>query len=184
LSVAVVVAAAFVTAMIITPDWALRFSRVLAWPLVALVALLLFRLPLAQLFQGQVLRRLSGAGITAELAPREEAQFEAPDPDEFLAERAIFTLGALAQMYQFQLDFLKHLRQAENGLTSAATTGWLRTRLDQNPLTTGWLPDLTLPWLVDRGLVELRADDRYAVTALGAQFLDDIEGLWYAPKLI
>ena len=188
LAVTLIAIAAFVAAMIAAPEWTLRFTRVLAWPIVALIAIVLFRLPLGALFEGIVLKRVSGAGVAAEFAPRAEAQIEAsPAPHEFPEDlpddRIVIALGSLVQIFQFQLDFLRHLQQAHDGLTSAAAHAWLRARLDENWITRGWAVEPSLPWLLRQGLLVLREDDRYVLGPLAPQFLEDIEGFWYAPKL-
>src|SRR4051812_33980001 len=59
--------AAVAVATVLEPSWTLRFERVLAWPVIALVAILAFRLPLTGLFSGRALRSLNvgPSGISA-----------------------------------------------------------------------------------------------------------------------
>jgi hypothetical protein len=185
---ALIAVAAFIAAILVSPDWALRFSRVLAWPVIALLAIVAFRQPLSQLIHGQALSRVAAGPLSLELQQREE-EFDpalvTPPADESLtSEYVLHFLGTLAQVYQVQIDFLKHLHQAENGLTTEATHTWFRAALDRNPVTIGWDADPLLQWLIDRALLTLREDGRYVFGALGSGFLGALEGFWYAPKLI
>jgi hypothetical protein len=182
---ATVLAVAYLAAVLLEASWTLRFSHVLAWPVVALVALIAFRLPLSRMFQGQTVKRLSIGPATLEL------QQDATNPSEGLAahepeeatQRVIFVLGTLTQIYQMQINFLRQLRQAADGLSGEAALDWMRAAT-QNPDAPTQIIEPLLRWLVDRGLVSLRADGHYLLEELGRVFLDDIEGFWYAPKAV
>jgi hypothetical protein len=177
---------AIIAAMIVAADWTLRFSRVLAWPAVALIALVVFRLPFAGLLQGQALRRVAIGPASAELQQREEPftpEAIIPGEEQAQHERVVYILGTLAQIYQVQIDFLRHLRQAENGLMSEAARGWFRA-IAKAPDADAASIDPLMAWLIERGLIVLREDDHYVLTELGQVFLNGIDGFWYAPKAI
>jgi hypothetical protein len=178
--------AALLVAMIVQPVWTLRYERAIAWQVVALSAILLFRRQLAALVQGRRFRRfnLGPGGFSGELEAEDQAEHAAIVPPEDLVEHemVIVTLGTLAQLYQFQIDYLKHVAQSENmRLSNAATREWFRTKLAQ-----GGAPDPDIDpliqFLVDRDLIVLTDDDYYALTMNGQQFLDRISGFWYSPK--
>ena len=175
--------ASYLALVFIEPTWTLRFSRVLAWPVVALIALFVFRVPLVALFQGQTLKSLSLGPATLELQQGAEdiGATASPTTPELAPDHVIFLLGTLAQIYQVQINFLRHLRQAEDGLTSEAARDWLRNAIAVPDAPIQVIEPL-LKWLVDRELTTLRADDRYIVTELGVTFLTGIDGFWYAPK--
>lgn len=182
---ATALAAAVAVAMLLEPSWSLRFERVLAWPVIALIGMFLFRAPLAGLIQGRGLRRfaLGPGGISGELEAAQERAEEAQEViDVDAAAAAVVVLGNLAQLYQFQIDFLRHLRIAANHtLTVEAAHEWFAAALMQRGVDDGEVEPL-LNFLVQRELVALLDDGRYALTELGRQFVGRLDGFWYAPK--
>src|SRR4051812_10536996 len=60
-------------AMIIEPAWSLRFERALAWPVIALVGILLFRKPFAALLRSRGTRAFNGSGrVSGDLEVEEQ----------------------------------------------------------------------------------------------------------------
>jgi hypothetical protein len=178
---AIIGVAAFILAMLIWPDWTLRFTRVLAWPVVVLIAFVTFRRPVADLVRGRGLKGAKAGPFEVELEQRQE-EADAELPDAGLDEhRVIALLGVLNQIYQSQIDFLQHLFQAKDGLTSSAARAWFAGAFERLGLPQED-PDPLLTWLADKGLVELREDDRYVLGPLGPELLGVIDGFWYAPK--
>ena len=93
----------------------------------------------------------------------------------------VVVLALLSQLYQFQIEFLRHVRQAADlRLTRAATEEWFAERVGGDPGGPA-IPPL-ISFLVTRELLTLEPDDHYALTNLAETFLDRIEGYWYAPK--
>ena len=170
----------FIVAMLLWPDWTLRFTRVLAWPVVVLIAFVLFRQPVSALVRGRGLKGAKVGPLELELEQTEEAADEL-QTDHLDDARAIALLGILNQIYQVQIDFLKHLSQAADGLTSAAARAWFENAFERMELPKED-PEPLLTWLTMKLLAELRDDDRYVPGLFAADFLEMIGGFWYAPK--
>lgn len=131
-----------------------------------------------------MLRRFALGPLSGEFEQVEEA-FEAPAEGGLDQNTLIVLLGNLAQTYQFQIDFLRHLQQAgANGLTSESVHAWFRNTLATNPLTSAFEVEPLIGWLVDRTLLALREDDRYVLGPVGPQFIEAIQTFWYAPKVV
>jgi hypothetical protein len=171
-------------AMIIEPAWSLRFERALAWPVIALVGILLFRQPFAALLRSRGPRPFNGPGrVSGELEVEEQIGSTEPTiadtRDEI--EAGFIALAQLVQLYEFQIDFLKQVGQTTDGLTIDATHGWFRTALSARGLG-NWDSEQLIFFLLERQLVALSADGNYSLTATGHDFLNRISGFWYAPK--
>jgi hypothetical protein len=168
--------------MLVAPDWTLRFSRVLAWPVVVLIAIVLFRRPVTQLVSGRALSRLKAGPFAAELEQRVEVDLDFAD-EGFDQQQAIALLGALNELFQVQIDFLKHLQQAADGLTSGAARDWFDAAGERMGIEE-YDPEPGMKFLVERGLVILREDDRYVLAQFGQDLIELVEVFYYAPKLI
>jgi hypothetical protein len=183
----VVVAAGLLVAMTVEPAWSLRFERALAWPVVALVGIFLFRRPFAGLLQSRGLRGFSSAPgrISGELEAEDQVGSTGPPQADTREElqAGFIALGQLVQLYQFQIDFLKQLGQTAYGLTIDATHEWFRTALMARGLER-WDVEQLIFFLLDRGLVALNEGGNYSLTPMGYDFLNRINGFWHAPKAI
>jgi hypothetical protein len=178
---------ALLVAMITEPVWTLRYERVLAWPVIVLIGIVVFRRNVGQLLQGRGLRNINvgPGGISAELEPDEQVESAAlpATSDQVDTELVIVILGLVAQLYQFQIDFLKHVRQSESfRMTRVASEQWFRERLGSEDVVPDAEIERLLTFLVGRNLLTLQEDDHYAITDLAVTFIDRITGFWYAPK--
>lgn len=183
------------------PRTVLDYARVLAWPLVALLALALFRNPIFRLFRGIYLKE---ANVPFGLLRFGERQ-EASDSDALSAlaagETSVLPMdeaaeldmlrygtritGALLQAFQMQIDFLKILERAPEGLTRSAGEEWFRDELrkKQADLEQWDVPPL-VAWMEDNELVTLDPDGRLIASEHGKDLLKFTDAYWYAPKLI
>lgn len=185
---AAVAAAALLVAMVIEPAWTLQYERVLAWPVIALIGIVLFRHHVGGLLEGRGLRNINvgPGGISAELEPDDQVESAAPlsaANDQVDTELVVLILGLLAQLYQLQINFLKHVRQTENlRMTRIASEQWFREHLGPEDVVPDVEIERLLTFLVGRDLLALQEDDHYAMTELGVTFIDRITAFWYAPK--
>jgi len=188
---AVIAVLALAAATLWAPAWTLEFEKVLAWPVAALIALIVLRRPLSGLVEGQALRKIGvgPGGVTGEFEQREEAfdptQLASEEaPAELDSDVAILLLANLAQAYQMQIDFLRYVQHAADGLTHEATHDWFRPVLERHPVTAEWDVEPLLMWLIDRSLLTLREDGRYILGPLGSDFIAAAQSVWYAPKAV
>lgn len=197
------------------PDWTLRYIHALAWPAVALIAVatlgpaLARRVPalsalhlpggvVARFEQQQEAFELEGDYATELTSPeawgppydKDEAGLEAVDPEHDpleLANEAVRILGTIVGAFQMQLDFLRALAAAENGLTHAAAREWFIDAISSKGLDpTQWDPDGLITWLVNQGAITLGQDGVYRATRLGERVIEalSLPALYVAPKVV
>lgn len=189
---------ALIASAIVEPHWTLSYSRVLAWPAVALVALIAFRSPLSGLFQGLRLGRVAAGSFAAEFQSRDEefdpSSLPGPAPDTAVpvgreaeleqgarvSDYAIALLVLLAQTYEFQVEFLRHMKQAPDGLVANAAEASLAALVGR-PTPPHELT-MFFGWLVRNGLLMLRSDGHYVLTQKGADLLTTADSFWSVPK--
>jgi hypothetical protein len=191
-------AVAYVVAARHAPGDVLSFTRALAWPAVVALAVALFRGPVIELLRDSTLEEFAAGPARARFGRRQ------PQPDEAAAlDPAIFgaidnlevervqqayvieVVYALAQAYQIQLDFLRHLNLAPNGWTPEAAVRWFDERLRELHIENDdYSADTLIPWLLNAALIEYNADGAYVLSQRGRDLLSVVENGWYAPKLL
>jgi len=178
----------------------LSYLRVLAWPAVAVLGIFLLRRPIIALLRGLYLKEIGLPG-----GPKlrfDTRQQEASDPEQLLEVapgeagavadrgqelRVAHTVGRhlalLTQSFQIQLDFLRALGAAPQGLTRDAAHAWFADELERRHFVANqWDIPTLLSWLENNGLVELNQDGALVRSSLGNGFAGFIERFWYAPK--
>jgi hypothetical protein len=193
------------------PDWTLRYIDALAWPIVALVAIISFGPALARRVPALSSLHLPGGVVaTFEQDQQEEASYAelaeawgpAIDDDAFgeadalaMIERersaqlqeGVMVLAAVIGAFQLQLDFLQTLTKAERGLTHGAARQWFSDELTAKGADpTTWNLDNLLSWLLGRDAISLQPDGTYRITQFGERVIGALhfDGLFIAPKLI
>jgi hypothetical protein len=194
-----VLVAALIALTATWPDWTLRYIHALAWPVVALIAVAVFGPALARRVPALSALHLP-LGVIATF--QEQANFDAeaigaeaiealpaaagPDPLE-TANVALRILGVVAGAFQFQLDFLRALTTAPDGLTPHAAGEWFDRAIEAHPIaeSNDWASEQLLAWLVGNHTIELAPDGSYRLSRLGRQVLDALElpSLFVAPKV-
>lgn len=183
------------------PQTFLDYARVLAWPLVALVLAALFYKPIFRLFRGVYLKELDLSSGRFRFGERQEES----NPDAFSAlptggagalpmdETAELNMlrdgtkitGALLQAFQIQIDFLKALDRAPEGLTRSAAEEWFRDELGKKQLDLGlWNIPQLITWMENNDLLSLDPFGRLVVSEHGENLRNFAEVFWYAPKLV
>jgi hypothetical protein len=211
---ALVLAAVLLAAWLIdrSPETFLDYLRVLAWPVVALIGVLIFRRPLGAMFEGVVLKALGAGSVRAEFAVRTADQpaeidfdweaFVDEDGDEFVNEdgaedsevqelRAALELRELAnevlwtylQAFQSQVDFLRYLRDAPDGVDPEVAVRWFEAYITvQFGSTAGFDFAKSIGWLTTNRLVVVSHEGRYVITAVGEHVAAVPDHGWTAPK--
>jgi hypothetical protein len=188
---AVAAAAVFVAVVVltfVTPSWTLRFERVLAWPVVVLIVVLLFRHQIRALLQGRGLHRATVRPVPGGFEPQEQLEraFGPVTADEGLAtmRRAIATYGNIALLYEIQIAFLRHLKTVDGmRLTDEAARAWFRSELTARRAEASAVEPL-LGFLVGQDLLLLSQHGYYSLTPLGEDFVSALTDIWYSPKAI
>lgn len=197
------------------PDWTLRYVHALAWPAVALIAVATFGPALARRVPSLSALHLPG-GVVATFDQQQEtyeetdyaAELTSPEawgpaiedpgdgpaelaPEEqdplALANEAIRLLGTIVGAFQMQLDFLRALAGAENGLTHAAASQWFADVIATKRLDpTTWEPEALITWLRNQGAITLAQDGTYRLTRFGDRIVAalGLSGLFVAPKAV
>jgi hypothetical protein len=138
----VVLALAVIVLIAVDADGVLDYLRVLAWPLVAVLALLIFKGPLLRLLGGLYLEEVNWRGSKLRFGARpqpfgdeefvpvfDDEDQDAPEHDDLEMYRTGANVaGALLQAYQMQIDFLDVLARAPNGLSSRRARRGSRSR--------------------------------------------------------
>lgn len=184
-----------------TPQTFLDYARVLAWPLVILGALALFYNPILHLFRDLYLKELNVRSGRLRFDERQEHSdpdalraLSAGKPDALpkgeAAELDLLRYGtkitsALLQTFQIQIDFLKVLEHAPEGLTRSAAVEWFRDELrDKHGDPEQWDVPPLVTWMETIGLLSLDPDGRLVASEYGKNFASFTDSFWYAPKLV
>jgi hypothetical protein len=91
-------------------------------------------------------------------------------------------LWAYAQAFQSQVDFLRYVREAPEGIDPDAAEQWF-TRYLVRLNSTGFDAPKLIQWLLNNGLLEVTPEGRYILTALGDSVAALPDQYWTAPKL-
>jgi len=198
------------------PDWTLRYIHALAWPVVALIAVVTFGPALARRVPSLSALHLPGGFIAtfeeqqesfelegdyaAELtaadawgAPLDEGDLALPEPPDaapdpaVLAQEAVRILGTIVGSFQMQLDFLRTLATADDGLSQVAARGWFEDVISAKGLDPSlWEVDGLITWLVNQGAVALGQHGAYRATRYGQRVVHALAllGLFVAPKVV
>jgi hypothetical protein len=112
----------------------------------------------------------------------DEASEEPFTPRErsfFSAARYLFILN---QIFEIQLDFLRYLRAADEGLSIAAVDDWWTEAKRERNIT----PELTneglLQFITTNNFAHVTTDGLWELTPNGAEFLEFVDTTWYADK--
>lgn len=198
--IAVAAGVAAVAALVaLWPRWTLDYMRVLSWPGVVLLALILFRWPIHALLQESALEGGGFGPLNLRFGQRQSerqeglaaALSETSETVEGLQAQVdqhahgLGIAGALLQIYDVQLQFLRHLRTATPPVTAAAAETWFtnatKAAVDAGaPLD----PPALIGWLNNQQLIVLNLQGAYEVTPTGQDVLTLAENFWYAPKLL
>jgi hypothetical protein len=198
------------------PDWTLRYIHALAWPAVALIAVATLGPALARRVPALSALHLPG-GVVATFEEQQEtlelhgdyaAELTSPEawgppfdeeeagliePGEphvdqaAIATEALRVFGTIIGAFQIQIDFLRALETAEDGLSHAAARQWFSDLITTKGLDPAqWDADALLTWLVNQGAITLGQDGAYRLTSFGERILValGLPGLYVAPKLI
>jgi hypothetical protein len=194
--VAVTIVVALAVLIAVWPEWSLEYLRVLAWPAVILIVLLLFRGQLAELLAGATLDEGRVGPAWFRFRQRQEqqdvqevlnlVQSESEGLQAQLAQRNYFLelLVELLQIYDVQLGFLRHLEMTEAPVMPSDAEQWFRDALRPS-LDAGanWNVPALIGWLANQGTLEIASSGAYELTPKARDLLILASQLWYAPKL-
>lgn len=175
-------------------DRLLDYLRVLIWPVVVLTAILIFREPLLRVLRGLYVKELNWRGSRVLFGQHPQQQNEGdllPVPDPSAADElenfriGANVAGALLQAFQMQIDFLKVLERAPEGLSRQAAEAWFAEQVDRLDLDHEvWNPAALLGWMETRGLIAYTPAGNLTRSELGDRVAALTDTFWYAPKLI
>lgn len=192
------------------PGWTLMYVHALAWPLVAGAAifalgpalarrvpditevhvpggLIKFEQPLGHADTDLTPAELWGplpVGDVAEEAPEVPSLNEDDRAD--IASEALRVLATITGSYQIQLDLLRTLQSATDGLTHAAARSLLADGLKARGADPAvWNLETLIEWLPNQSCVTVTPDAKYQITTFGRRVIWalDLPTLFVAPKL-
>jgi hypothetical protein len=177
IATAAILVVAYVWAAQHAPVTVLSYTKALVWPAVAALAIILLRRPILGLLQGTVLEEIAAGPVRARVAQRVEGQ-PAEDPEDLrrqleqrqLGVTVLFNLNAA---YQLQIDFLKHLQRAPEGLTEEASLRYFTEAIREKGLDPDkWDVSALFSWLRDQNLIWVRPDDAWELSNDGRSLVE------------
>ena len=178
------------------PRWTLDYLHVLAWPAVVLIAIVLFRVPIHALLSESALEEGGVGPLNFRFRQRQDQQtfaalIEANEAVEGLqgevevSRQYLEVAGALLQIYEVQIGFIRHVQTSEEPVTASAADRWFeeQTRAAVEAGAALDIPALT-GWLVNRDLIRLTLRGAYELTEKGQLLLSVADNFWYVAKVL